>query len=62
MDTAKVEAVVRKSLANAEAAEMSMNKRIEHAVRSVMQVFPTLSQDEAVTAVRRVQDKMAAGS
>jgi hypothetical protein len=33
---------------------MGVTEQIQHAARSVMQVHPELSQEDAVTAVRRV--------
>ncbi len=54
MDTEHARRVIQTALVNAEAAHFPTTKRIEHAVRAVMQKFPELSADEAVKAVKRV--------
>lgn len=54
VDTAHVRQVIEKALANAREANMGVTEQIQHAARSVMQVHPELSQEDAVTAVRRV--------
>ena len=54
MDTEHARRVVQTALANAEAAKFSITKRIEHAVRAVMQKFPDITADDAVKAVQRV--------
>ena len=55
MDAEHAGRVIRTALANAEAAAFPTTKRIEHAIRSVMQRFPEISADEAVIAVGRVR-------
>ncbi len=54
MDTEHARRVIQTALANAVAANFPTTKRIEHAVRAVMQKFPDLSADQAVKAVERV--------
>ena len=54
MDTEHARRVIQTALANAEAANMPTTKRLEHAVRAVMQQFPEISAEEAVKAVERV--------
>ena len=54
MDTEHARRVIQTALANAEGAAFPTTKRIEHAVRAVMQKFPEISAKEAVVAVRRV--------
>jgi hypothetical protein len=54
VDTAHVRQVIEIALANAREANMGVTEQIQHAARSVMQVHPELSQEDAVTAVRRV--------
>ena len=54
MDTAKIKGVVEKAVGNAEAAGFGRTEQIEHAVRVLREIEPTLSEESAITAVRRV--------
>ncbi len=55
MATEHARRVIQTVLANAEAAAFPTTKRIEYAIRSVMQIVPEISADEAVIAVGRVR-------
>ena len=54
VNTAHVRQVIEKALTNAREAKLGVTEQIQHAARSVMQMHPELSQQDAVTAVRRV--------
>jgi hypothetical protein len=54
VDTAHVRQVIEIALANAREANMSVIEQLQHASRSVMQAHPELSEEDAMTAVRRV--------
>jgi hypothetical protein len=54
MDPAKIKGVVEKAVGSAEAAGFGRTEQIEHAVRVLREMEPTLSEENAITAVRRV--------
>ncbi len=54
VDTAHVRQVIETALANAREANLGIMEQMQHASRSVMQAHPELSEEDAVTAVRRV--------
>jgi hypothetical protein len=54
VDTAHVRQVIEKALTNAREAKLGIIEQMQHAARSVMQMHPELSQEDAVTAVRRI--------
>ena len=54
VDTAHVRQVIEKALANAREANLGVIEQMQHASRSVMQMHPELSEQDAVIAVRRV--------
>ena len=53
-DTSDIRRVIEQALANARKAELGATGQTEHAVRALLQMHPELSEQEAVTAVRRV--------
>lgn len=54
VDTAHIRGIIEKALENARAADLDVPQQIEHAVRALLQMHPELSQQDAITAVRRV--------
>ena len=54
-DTLELERIVSKALDDAKAADLSVPRQIEHAVRSVRQVYPEIDESDAGTAVLRIR-------
>jgi hypothetical protein len=54
MDPTKIRDIVEKALGNAKAAGFGRTEQIEHAVRALRQVDPQVSEEDAITAVRRI--------
>ena len=54
MDPTKIRDIVEKAVDNAKAAGYGRTEQIEHAVRALRQIDPHVSEQDAITAVRRV--------
>ena len=55
VDHVRLREVIEKALANARDAGFSVSQQIEHCVRAVLQVFPEMKEEDAVTAVLNVR-------
>ncbi len=55
VDHVRLKEVIEKALANGRDAGFSVSQQIEHGVRSVLQVFPEMKEEDAVTAVLNVR-------
>ena len=53
-DPAKVKELVERALSNAKAAGFGRTEQIEHAVRALRAADPMVSNEDAITAVRRI--------
>ena len=59
--THEIRAIVEKALENARAAGFGATRQTEHAVRTLMQLHPEMSEQDAVKAVLRVERPYEAG-
>lgn len=55
VDHVRLKEVIEKALTNGRDAGFSVSQQIEHGVRSVLQVFPEMKEEDAVTAVLNVR-------
>jgi len=58
-DTLELNRIVNKALDDARAAGLSVPRQFEHAVRSVLQVYPEIDESDAVTAVIRIRGNVS---
>ena len=58
-DKLELKRIVNKALDDARAADLSVPRQFEHAVRSVRQVYPEIDESDAVTAVIRIRGNVS---